>query len=183
MGENKLLLPLGGKTILERSLSALLHARIDETIVVLGYEAQRLRPVLAPYPVRVVENKEYARGMSRSLQAGLAAVSEEAAAVLVALADQPCIGSDAINRLIETYRQTGRKIVAPSFNGRRGNPVLLDMAFKAAIMQLTGDVGCREILRAHPEAVVLVPMATDETLRDLDRREDYERLLRHPRAD
>ena len=176
MGRNKLLLPLGGRTLLEHSLQALLDSAAGETVVVIGHEADRVRPLLGRYPVRVVENPDYAQGMSTSLRAGVAAVSPQAVAVLIALADQPLVGRQDIDRLIEAYRRTGKKIVVPSVGDRRGNPVLLDLSLRPEIERLTGDTGGRHILHSHPDDIEPVPMPTGGSLFDVDTADDYRAL-------
>ena len=76
--------------------------------------------------------------MSSSIQAGLQAIGSKAQAVLLVLGDQPLVSSETINKLIAAY-QSQRKdkgIIVPVYQGERGHPVILDLKYKAEIMQL-----------------------------------------------
>ncbi|QIN80479.1 NTP transferase domain-containing protein [Rubrobacter marinus] len=92
-GGGKLLAPFGGRTLIETTLDGLRGAPVDETIVVVGSEGERLRSLSDAYGVRVVENPGWAEGMSTSVRAGLGACSSGSRAAVVALADQPLVGA------------------------------------------------------------------------------------------
>jgi len=153
MGETKQLLPWGGKTVLGHLLDTLLSSSVDEVILVLGHEADRIRERVANRKIKVVFNPDYRKGMSTSLRHGLMAMNPAAEAFLVVLADQPAITSPIIDHLIDSFRrfQPGKSIVAPAFRGRRGHPVLFDRKYREEFGGLTGEVGGREILARHPE--------------------------------
>src|SRR5574341_2616213 len=89
IGQHKLLLPYAGKTIAECTVEAILQSHVDEVIVVLGHAAEAIQKVLKPRPLRLVYNAEYRQGMASSIQAGLAALSPKAEAVMISLADLP----------------------------------------------------------------------------------------------
>ncbi len=105
-GRNKLLLELGGESLVRRAARAALEGGLDPVVVVLGHEADRVGLELSGLPVRVVLNADYARGVNTSLLAGVGAVPTEAAAVVVLLADMPFVTGDMVARVLETYRQT-----------------------------------------------------------------------------
>jgi molybdenum cofactor cytidylyltransferase len=188
--ENKLLLPFRGHTVVEHMVGVLLASRLDEVVVVLGHEAERVRPLLAGRPVRLVENAEYREGMGSSLKAGLREVSPQAEAVMVCLTDQPLLEAADVDRLIDAYRialawdttALPRDIVVPFHQGRRGNPILFSARYREEVLATRGPVaGCRGIVQRYPEAILAVEMETDHVVRDLDTPEDYRALIQAAR--
>lgn len=150
-GGQKLLVPWRGRPLFEHALDALTASpAIAETIVVVppGFAAPPERP-----RCRFIVNPDHEEGMASSLRAGVRAAPEGADAYLVALADMPRITPELIAALIARYRAAGRQIVVPVHRGRRGHPVMLSSELRQPLLAIAGDVGAREIIRAHPEWV------------------------------
>ena len=81
----------------------------------------------------------------------------------------PLVTGRMIDRLLEAYDpDEGRTIVAPTFRGKIGNPVLWDRCFFPEIAGLTGDMGARPLLERHRDEVTLVEIGDDAVLRDFD---------------
>jgi molybdenum cofactor cytidylyltransferase len=178
VGQNKLLLPFAGKTIVACAVDAILRANVAEAIVVLGHDAEAIRNALRERPLRFKVNANYRHGMTSSIHIGLAAISPSAQAVMISLADQPLIQTEELNFLIAEFsRATGKSIGVPTFNGQRGNPVIFDLCYRDEMLDLQGDAGCKSILMRHPEAVLEVTMPTGSILEDADTPEAYSRLL------
>ncbi|MEW6276560.1 MAG: molybdenum cofactor cytidylyltransferase [Bacillota bacterium] len=178
MGAQKLLLPMGGRTIIEKVVDVAVASKVNEVIVVLGYRAEEVAQVLAGKPVRLVVNPDYARGQSTSLIAGVRAARPEAAALVFILADQPFLTPDLINRLIEVYQTSACLIARPVFKDRPGHPVLLDASLIPELLTLEGDTGAREIVARYRDRVKLVPVTDEAVLLDVDTPEDYLRIQR-----
>jgi molybdenum cofactor cytidylyltransferase len=180
MGETKQLLEWRGSTILGCVLDNLLASPVDEILLVVGYEAERILEMTANPRIKAVFNPDFRQGMSTSLRSGLTAMDVRAEAFLIALADQPGIPPGVVQDLIDHYRESypEKKIVAPAHLGRRGHPVLFSGDYLDEFLGLTGDVGGREILARHPEEVLLVEAGTDAVLLDVDTPEDYQNLSR-----
>jgi len=182
VGQNKLLLPFAGKTIVACAVDAILRANIAEVIVVLGHEAAAIRNALRGRPLRFTFNADYRRGMASSIHAGLTALSPAAQAVMITLADQPLLETEELNFLIAEFSRAAEKSIGvPTFNGQRGNPVIFDLRYRDEILALQGDVGCKSILIRHPEAVLEVAMPTGSMLEDADTPEAYARILNRGR--
>jgi molybdenum cofactor cytidylyltransferase len=92
------------------------------------------------------------------------------------LADQPFLKHETINRLIAEYREKKPEIIVPTYNGSRGNPVLLDRSVFDELGALKGDIGCRAIFQAHKEGILKVPVPDAGVLLDLDTPADVERF-------
>jgi molybdenum cofactor cytidylyltransferase len=174
MGAQKLLLPVAGRPMIQAVVEAAQRSRVAETVVVVGSEAAQVRAALADYPVRIVENVDYASGMSTSLRAGLAAVRPDREAVLFVLGDQPFVTPAMIDRLIARFAEKGSAIVRPVIDGKPAHPVLMGSELFSEILALEGDVGAREIVARHPGDVDLLEMADPRSSLDVDTPEDYE---------
>jgi len=171
MGKAKLGLPFEGVPMLRRVAEAARGSRCRETVVVLGAHADAYRPLLEETAVRIVENPEFAHGMSTSIRAGVAALSAESDAVVILLADQPRITSEIINRLIDVYMQEGRRVVASAYQGVVGVPALFDGALYLELLTLEGDAGARAVIETYPQHGVAIPLEGD-AWEDVDVPED-----------
>jgi molybdenum cofactor cytidylyltransferase len=174
---NKLLLEDGaGLPMVARVADAVLASRAQPVSVVVGHQAGDVRRALAGRDVRFVEAADYAQGLSASLRAGLAAVPDDAAAVLVCLGDMPLVSAVQIDRLVEAYGpEEGRLIVVPTHRGKRGNPVLWDRRFFPEMAALSGDTGARGLLLRHADCVAEVDVGTESILVDFDTPEALDR--------
>jgi molybdenum cofactor cytidylyltransferase len=178
MRRNKLLLTFKNKPLIVHAVDTLLESEIDEIIVVLGHEAEKLREHLAGKPVKLVFNPDYRSGQSTSVRMGVSAVSH-AAAILVYLADQPLLEPGDINHLVQTFaraKEIGKSIVVPFYQGQRGNPVILDLSYREAILEVVGDIGCKHVIKRYPDQVLIVEMPTDHVVCDVDTLEEFRDL-------
>jgi molybdenum cofactor cytidylyltransferase len=180
MGEAKQLLRLGESTVLGRTIENVRRsAVVDEIVLVLGASAEAIRgqlPASLLEGLKVVVNPAYEQGMASSLRAGLSALDSQIGAALIVLADQPFVRPETLDQLGREHRRTQAQIVFPSYQDRRGNPVLLDRSVFAEVMALQGDIGCRAIFGSHTERTVRLEVEDEGILLDIDNQEDYERL-------
>lgn len=177
LGRPKQLLPLGDRPVLAHTLAHAVAAALDGLIVVLGHEAAAIRAQIDFGAARVVLNDAYREGQSTSLRIGLEALPPDTAAALFILGDQPLIGPAVLDALLAAYRETAAPIVMPTYDGQRGNPVVIARALFPALAAITGDQGARGVIRAHAAEVREVPIPGPPPTDDLDTEEDYERLL------
>ena len=183
MGRPKLCLPLAGGTLLGAAVAPLLEAGLDPVVVVLGSRADELRRtggLPAAAALRIVSHAGWGEGMASSLRRGLEECSG-AGAVVVALADQAGVSAARVARLVEAWR-AGAPLAVPVHAGRASHPVVFDRSLWPELRRLTGDVGAREVVRAHQAEAALLEC---EPLRDVDTPADYEglRLGLPPRDD
>lgn len=175
-GGGKLLAQFGGRPLVLAALDALATAPVDETVVVLGANAEEMRRICEPYDVRTVENPEWEQGQSTSVLAGLRALSPEALAAVVLLGDQPFVGAEAVGRLVAAF-EGGARIAVATYGGRRRNPVLFSREVWPLLEEeLAGDEGARSVLRRYPGLVVEVPCEGVGDPADVDTRADLRRL-------
>jgi len=165
---NKMLAEVDGVAMVVRAVEAALASRADETVVVTGHEASRVRDVLRGYDVRFVHNPDHRDGMSTSVRAAVGAAGR-VAGVLIALGDMPDVTKEHLDQLIEAFApEQGHSVVVPTYEGMRGNPVLWGAAHFSAIKKLRGDRGARRLIDARMEQACFVEMDDPGVLRDLD---------------
>jgi len=87
------------------------------------------------------------------------------------------VKSGIIDSLIESYSGSGKGLVLPVFNNRRGHPLLIDNKYRAEITGLNGPEGLKELLNRHPDDIYEVKTYDPTILKDIDTIEDYENEL------
>jgi molybdenum cofactor cytidylyltransferase len=180
LGRNKLLLPFKGQPLIAHAVDTLMASKVDEIIVVLGHEADQVRVAIGNKGVKFVENPDYRLGLSTSVRAGFAAVPDQTTSIMIYLADQPLLEVDEVDFLIRALAEAGKankSIVVPLFRGQRGNPVIVKATCKASLLAITGETGCRRLIKENPNQVFTVEMESDHVVRDIDTIEAYDRLV------
>ena len=174
---NKLLAEIEGAPMVVNAVRAALASQAEPVIVVTGHERHEVEAALAGQPVTFVHNPDYAGGLSTSLHRGLGALPEESDGVVVCLGDMPRVGPQVIDRLIAAFSPLeGRAICLPTWQGKRGNPVLLGRQFLAEVQTIAGDIGAKALIGEYPELVAEVPMPDDAVLTDIDTPDGLARL-------
>lgn len=172
--DNKLLLPVAGKTVLRHLVDTFLAADLDEVLVVLGHQSHTVRAVLAGLPVTLVDNPDYRQGQMSSVHAGVSAITGACDAIIISLSDQPLLTVTDIDRLIEAFRSRERgAIVVPTYQGQRGNPILLDGGYRDRLVSGGHNLGCRKLIERNPHDVVTVAFEHDHVVVDMDTPEAY----------
>lgn len=168
MGANKLLAEVDGAPIIRHAVDAALASQARPVIVVTGNQAEAVAAALADRPVTIVHNPDFAAGMSTSLRVGLAAVGPVDGA-LVCLGDMPRVTAAHLDALCAAFAPgRGAGIVVPTFERKRGNPVLWARRYFAEMAGLSGDVGARALLERHTDDVCAVAVDDPGVLVDVD---------------
>jgi molybdenum cofactor cytidylyltransferase len=168
-GPNKLLAEIARRPLVRIAAEAALASGAKPVIVVAGHQHDQVEQALTGLPVRVVHNPNFADGLGTSLRVGIAAVPAEADGAIVLLGDMPQVDARLIDRLITAFDpDRGALVVVPTFEGKRGNPVLWSRRFFPDLMAIEGDVGARHLIGRYGEAVVEVPVDGKGALTDID---------------
>lgn len=171
LGQPKALVEVGGWTLAERGVALLRDGGADPVLLVTGAVPVTIPEALA------VHNPDWSTGMGSSLATGLRALAEtDAGAAVVALADQPLVGAEAVRRLISVYRD-GAPVAVAAYDGKPRNPVLIAREYWPVVLTMaTGDTGARSFLRAYAELVTRVECADTGSPDDVDTAEDLARV-------
>jgi molybdenum cofactor cytidylyltransferase len=171
---NKLIAEIGGKPLVRIAAEQALASRAGPVIVVTGHERERVEGALAGLPVRFVHNPGYAEGLGTSLKAGIAAIPADSDGAIVCLGDMPQVDHQLIDKLLASFDpERGALVVVPTFDGRRGNPVVWSRRFFNDLMSIQGDIGARHLIGSYAEAVAEVPVAGEAALTDIDTPESF----------
>jgi CTP:molybdopterin cytidylyltransferase MocA len=177
-GAFKPLLKWGKRTVIGECIYQMRNSRLADIFVVLGHREFEVRSRLAGTGVQFAINEDYRKGMLTSVKTGLAMLSPNTDAFLLALVDQPMIKAGLINDLIEVYRSGEKGIVVPTYQGRGGHPVIISAGYVDDIMRLDddSDEGLRGFINDHSHDCLEAPVDTPSILEDIDVPEDYQRL-------
>jgi molybdenum cofactor cytidylyltransferase len=181
MGRPKQLLEIDGKPLLVRAVEQALASPAWPVVVVLGAQAETIRPSLARLPVLVAENAAWAEGMAASLRTGITTLqqfSRSLDAAVIALTDQPAFSAHTIDQLVAAQQATGRSIVAAHYGGRNGAPALFLREHFPALASLTGEEGARALLNADASRIATIDLP--ELAVDLDTPADVAALRPKP---
>ena len=173
MGAFKPLLPFGNKTVIECCVDSLREAGVETIVVVLGHRADELRATLSG--VRFAVNPDPDSEMGVSIKAGVRKLPKDAEATLIALADHPAVPAAVVSTIIEEWTQ-GARIVIPTWQGRGGHPVLVDLSFRSELKNLPASGGLRALFESHREAVRRRAVDSPFIARDMDTWDDYRTL-------
>ena len=179
LGQPKQLVPFEGLSLIERTVTAALETpRLWPIIVVLGGNAELIRPVLRRYPVLVADNPAWAEGIASSLRTGITTLNQfsiNLERALITLCDQPHLSSQAFTKILDAQRQSRSDLVAAHYQGHPGAPALFGRKYFDQLGQLTGDEGARTIFRAIPADEITAVELPDLSL-DLDTPDDYQKI-------
>jgi molybdenum cofactor cytidylyltransferase len=175
-GAPKQLLDWKGKPFVRHIAETALHSGLWPVVIVTGAHHAEIEYCLKELPVQVVQNENHAQGQSTSIKTGLRALSPKVGACVFLLADQPQIPVDVIRALVESHSRELQPILAPLvLEERRANPVLFDKITFPDLLKLEGDIGGRAIFSNYK--VEYLPWHDDILLLDVDKPEDYKRLI------
>ncbi len=175
MGRPKMVLPWGSSTVIGQVVDVLYAAGIDPLVVVTGGAKEQVDAALNGLPVVCVHNPNFMESeMLASLQLGLSEMAYDVTAILVCLGDHPQINAGVVQQVADCYRESGSRLVIPSFQMRRGHPWLVDRTLWETVLNLGADSSLRQFLQAHQEDIRYVNVSTDSILKDLDTPEDYQ---------
>ena len=161
MGRPKALLPYRESTFLEHLIQVTRHTRVGLTRVVLGAGAEEIRKIAKLDFSMVVVNANWEKGQLSSICEGIRSLeSVETDGIILCPVDHPLVSARLVSDLIGQFYLNRKSIVAPTYNGRRGHPVIFSSALYGELLVAPADKGARAVVWAHSADVLEVP--TDE---------------------
>ena len=203
MGRNKLLLQLGGETVVQRAARTAIDAGLDPVIVVTGHAHEAVAAQLHVLQLTTVVNTNHGAGQHTSVAAGIAALgghcgpataalgdgcgpaedrpardgdaAHDCAAAIVMLADMPLVTSAMVREVVTRYHDSSAPLVVSRYGGEvTAPPMLYDRSLFGELMDMNARCG-RQVVRRHRHEAIEVDWPA-EALRDLDRPADYEAI-------
>lgn len=147
-GGEKLTRKLGGRPLLQHSLAAAQAAFPGRVLVVVGHEAEAVIESSGDLANVVVVNPNYSDGQGSSIAAGVRACRDDAAAIIIMLADQPLVTAEVLEQLAAAWNGGENHIVASDYGDSQGPPVLFGRGTFDRLCELDGDHGAKKIINS-----------------------------------
>ncbi len=178
MGAFKALLPFGDRSVVAACVDNLLEGGARSVVVVVGHRAEDVRRELSRYRTRVLTafNEEAESEMGVSIARGVEVFDEKTRGLLVALVDQPAVPASAVRAVVAAWRETNASLVVPTYEGRGGHPVLIDLRFRQRLLTLPAGRGLRALFDEHRAEVLRLPVGSPYIVRDMDTWDEYAAL-------
>ena len=171
MGENKLLLPVGNRTVLEQII---FNLKPIETIIVTGHRPEEIRSVVERLGARTVHNPLFEEGMATSFQAGLRSIDVDA--VFLVLGDTFGFNQKLLRRMVQALEENPKAmIVSPIYKGKNGHPVLIRKPLFKEFLEIGKNETMKTVIEGHSSSHFYVE-GDEWCVTDLNTKEDYEHI-------
>jgi len=175
LGENKLTKDVKGIPLIKRSLNNILKSKVNEIIIVLGYQQKTIEKLIhKKSKIKFVFNSNFESGMASSIKKGIENLSNKSDAFFISLGDMPSINYKTYNLLIKFKKN--KKAIIPMFKGQKGNPVLFPKSFEEKLSSIQGDYGAKKILEINKKEVLNLEINDPGIIKDLDIPKDFSNL-------
>lgn len=168
MGRDKLALALDGVPLLRRAVEPFVST-VSEVIVVTPPQGPAC-PL--PPSVRIVHNLSDEQDMASSWVAGVRAAAPQAQVLALSLGDLPGLTASIVSDLLTRFEASPLPLGVPTWQRKRGHPVLVRAALREDLLKITGDRGARDLLATRAQEVCWLPVDTPACVRDLDTPQD-----------
>lgn len=175
MGRPKALLPIDGRTFIENIVAALKKSSVAKVMVVLGHNADEMIQRIEHLPVEILVNPDYKLGQLSSLQVAVRRLEREpdCDGMLVHLVDHPYVNTELVQTMIKRYEDTGKLIVVPRYNGKRGHPVIFSRKLFSELLAAPVDQGAKAVVNAHRDDTLEIDTEAEGVTVDIDTPELY----------
>jgi len=174
MGQQKQLLPLGSRTIIEHCVQTMLTAGLSDIAVVINPQGAKVFSAIEHLPVAAAINPDSNSDMAASVRIGLNALKEQTSAVLVCPGDHPLVLPETMQALLSRHQKYPEAILIPSHNRRRGHPTLFP---RGIIQEIYTSRSLRDIVSNNETCVQYLDVQDRGVLLDMDTPEDYALIL------
>ena len=176
MGEPKQLMMYKNKTFLQHIIGEAKSANLEPVICVTGYQSELITKSITGMGVSIIYNQQWRDGMGTGIAAGIKQLLlSDVDSVILAVSDQPHVSSDLFSSMLALKDQSGKRIVACSYAGTLGTPVLFDKDYFNQLKSLSGNQGAKNIVKLNIPDVC--PIEFEKGRIDIDTKEDYENLI------
>ena len=180
MGRPKALLPIDGRTFIERIVAALKHGGIERIVVVVGFNAEELRRQIAHLPVEILVNPDFQLGQLSSLQVAVRHLQADknCHGMMVHLVDHPYIDPQLVQLMLRRFDESKPSIVVPRYRGKRGHPVIFSSSLFAELLNAPMDEGAKAVVNAHRDQTLEIETEDVGITLDIDTPELYRRHVK-----
>ncbi|MDI6767819.1 MAG: nucleotidyltransferase family protein [Bacteroidota bacterium] len=183
MGTPKALLKIGETTFLQYIVETLHSSRIIDNVIVLGAEAEEIQKTLSWFDGKVAVNNDWQKGQLTSIITGLNNLDmtktdpEEIHGVMICPVDHPLLSQAILVDLLQGFWKSKKQIIIPTFNSKRGHPVIFHRELFDEIRKAALDLGARAVVRNHPDKVFEVAVQEPGVVANIDTPENYQHFV------
>lgn len=176
-GSPKALARLNGRTLIEHLQELLLSTQLLEIIIVLGHDAERIKPFLFKHKrIKVVYNKDYKFGQTSSFKCGLKDLDDQTIGILLFPVDYPLIKNQTVDTLINCFEEKKPAVLIPSYQDKKGHPPILDAGLKNELLVLEDSMGVNTVIHRHADDVIVLPVGDAGVIKSFNTKEEFEQL-------
>jgi molybdenum cofactor cytidylyltransferase len=168
MGSPKALLSYQGRPFLEHLLDVAHHPKIGLRRIVLGADREPIAKEVNLALDEIVINEQWEKGQLSSIHAALRSLPAQTDGILVLLIDHPLISEVLVGELVDNFYTSGKSIVLPVYEGRRGHPVIFSSSLYQELMNAPLETGARSVVWAHAGDVQVVQTNEEGCVLDLN---------------
>lgn len=173
MGQTKALLPWKGSSLIQYQIEQMQQAEIEEVIVVLGYEAEKINDTISKHDVKIVINERYQLGKSSSIQKGVSCLYDEFKGIFITAVDQP-VPSFILKKMMKHLSESQAAAVIPTFEEKRGHPILFHGSLKNDLLHIKEEtLGLRGVTDKFQNQISYLNVNDPSVLYNFNRPEDY----------
>jgi molybdenum cofactor cytidylyltransferase len=175
MGEPKQLMMYKNKTFLQHIIGEAKDANLEPVICIAGYQSELIMKNITGMGISIVYNENWREGMGSGISAGIKQLLlSDVESVILAVSDQPHVSSDLFGKMKALKEQSEKGIVASSYAGTLGTPVLFTKEYFNQLKSLEGNQGAKNIVKLNMDDVCSIEFEKGSI--DIDTKEDYEKL-------
>jgi molybdenum cofactor cytidylyltransferase len=176
--DNKLLLPWEDQVVVDTVINTISSLNPFEVIVVTS-------EITAAHfstgnNLKIVDNPQYQTGMTSSIKAGVTAAQDKSDGYMICLGDQPTLTAATYKKILSTFSASISKnkasIIAPFYNGSKGNPVLFSSMYRQDILEHKEPEGCKKIIQSNANQLIKLEVDDESVLLDMDTPEKYREI-------
>jgi molybdenum cofactor cytidylyltransferase len=173
LGQPKQLLKVDGESLLRRTIRIAAEVGCNPIVVVLGFEADRMRREISDLETKIVINSEWQSGMGSSLHCGVDALMKESPKpqrTLLLLCDQAKLSAEILSELVRASAEGDSLITASRYANRLGVPAIFEKQLYSDLLKVEGDQGARSMIQEYLDQTTAVDFPEGSI--DIDSPED-----------
>lgn len=174
MKEDKLLMKIGGVTLIDRVIASCVDSRLGDIILI--YRTDEVRDIALNQGIKAIKNENADKGQSESVKLGAKNADQNSKGIMFIVGDQPFLDAATIDTIISEFEVYSEKVIIPIFGERKGSPTIFPSSLRSELESLEGDIGGRDVIRKNLDKVKYINIENHKAGMDMDTQEDYKKM-------
>lgn len=177
-GSPKPLAKIHDETVIEYLQKKLLSTKLSEIIIVLGSQADKIKPlILKGARIKTILNENYKLGQTSSFKAGLNAIQPEIQGIMLLPVDSPFIKKETFDLLIDNFLKNRPLILLPAYNNKNGHPPIFSGKLLSEFKKLKNDEPLYTIQHNHASGILKVNITDQGAIQSFNTQKELLSLL------